>query len=58
MINRIESNDLDLQFKSKDVEDVLANLQDIIGHRYSDEQYQDIVDSAMEKLKSKGFKVI
>jgi len=58
MINRIESNDLDLTFKSKDVEDVLGNLQDIIGHRYSDEQYQDIVDSAMGKLKSKGFKVI
>jgi hypothetical protein len=55
MVNAIESNDLNLEFKAKDVEDELNYFQDTIGHRYSDEQFQDIVDGAVAELKKQGY---
>lgn len=57
MIDNIESNDLDLEFSSKDVEDLLNNFQDTIGHRYRDEQYENIIDGAIDILKKKGYNI-
>jgi hypothetical protein len=57
MIDRIESNDIDLEFSSKDVEDLLNNFQDTIGHRYRDEQYENIVDGVIDMLKKKGYNI-
>jgi hypothetical protein len=55
MVNAIESNDLNLEFNDKDVEDELNYFQDKIGYRYSDEQFQDIVDGAVAELKKQGY---
>jgi hypothetical protein len=57
VIDSIESNDIDLEFKSKDVEDILNNFQDKIGYRYSDEQFETIIDKAIEKLKEKRYNI-
>jgi hypothetical protein len=57
MVDAIESNDLNLEFKAKDVEDELNYFQDTIGHRYSDEQFQDIVDGAVAELKKQGYNI-
>jgi hypothetical protein len=57
VIDSIESNDIDLEFKSKDVEDILNNFQDTIGYRYSDEQFETIIDKAIEKLKEKRYNI-
>jgi len=57
MVNAIESNDLNLEFKAKDVEDELNYFQDKIGYRYSDEQFQDIVDGAVAELKKQGYNI-
>jgi hypothetical protein len=54
---RIETNDIDLKWKESDVIDTFFNFQDRIGHRYSDEEYNDIIDSAMDKLKAQGYKM-
>ena len=55
MINDIESNDLNLEFRVKDVEDELNYFQDKIGHRYSDKQFEDIIDGAVVELKKQGY---
>jgi len=57
MIDAIESNNLGLEFKDKDVEDELNYFQDTIGHRYSDDQFQDIVDGAVAELKKQGYNI-
>lgn len=57
VINRIESNDINLDFKEKEIEDVLNNFQDKIGHRYSDEQFEAIIDNVLAVLKKKGYNI-
>ena len=57
IINNIESNDLNLEFSDKDIEDELNNFQDKIGHRYSDDQFEAIVDGAVADLKKKGYNI-
>jgi hypothetical protein len=57
MKTRIETNDIDLKWKESDVIDTFFDFQDRIGHRYSDEEYDTIIDSAMDKLKAQGYKM-
>ena len=57
VINRIESNDVNLSFTSKEIEDVLNGFQDKIGHRYSDEQFETIIDNVLAVLKKKGYNI-
>lgn len=57
MINNIESNDLNLEFSDKDVIDIFNNFQDKIGHRYSDDQFEAIIDGAVTDLKKKGYNI-
>lgn len=57
VIDRIESNDINLSFTSKEIEDVLNGFQDKIGHRYSDEQFETIIDNVLAVLKKKGYNI-
>jgi DNA-binding Lrp family transcriptional regulator len=57
IINDIESNDLNLEFNAKDIEDELNNFQDKIGHRYSDDQFEAIIDGAVAELKKQGYNI-
>jgi hypothetical protein len=57
IVNRIESNDLDLEFKEKEIIDVFNDFQDKIGHRYSEDQFNAIIDGAVDELKKKGYNI-
>jgi len=57
MINRIDSNDLNLEFTIKDIQDLLNDFQSKIGHRYSSDQADDIIEGAAIELKKQGYNI-
>jgi hypothetical protein len=57
MMDRIESNDLNLEFTGKDIQDTLNDFQNKIGHRYSDEQAEDIIEAVAIELKKQGYNI-
>jgi len=57
MMDRIESNDLNLEFTGKDIQDALNDFQNKIGHRYSGEQAEDIIETVAIELKKQGYNI-
>jgi hypothetical protein len=57
MKNRINSNDINLPFTGKDVEDLFYNFSDRIGHHYTEEEEIAIIDGTIEELIKEGFNI-
>jgi hypothetical protein len=55
MKNSIESNDLDLKWTMNDLIDIFASFENRTGRRYSDEEFNKIIDGAVDKLKKQGY---
>jgi hypothetical protein len=57
MINRIQSNDLNLSFSADDIQPVIDNFQNKINHYFSDEEVKGILEGVTIKLKKLGYNI-
>jgi hypothetical protein len=57
MSNRIESNDLNLEFTSKDIDDVFYNFENKINHQYTNDEHDTILENVIVLLKKRGYNI-
>lgn len=57
MINRIQSNDLNLSFSADDIKPVIDSFQNKINHYYDSREIDEIIESVTIKLKKLGYNI-
>lgn len=57
MINRIASNDLNLDFTSKDINDILSSFEGKTGKHYSGEEREKIIEDTTIELRKRGYNI-
>lgn len=57
MINRIASNDLNLEFSWKDIDDVFASYEGKTGKHFDGNEREEAVEKITIELKQRGYNI-